>query len=123
MQYCVRLVFVCKRLPQSLACEPLMQQYLPQLCGMFRTWYLVLSSVGYPFCQALSFLLLGSFVVALLVLVGASVPISAPMVLEGDHVIWILWLVAPILATSFLASPADGSVMKRTPEKNDPKAS
>ncbi|CAN0170061.1 unnamed protein product, partial [Ectocarpus sp. 4 AP-2014] len=29
--------------------------------------------------------------------------------------------VAPLLATSFLASPSDGSLMKRTPEKNDPK--
>lgn len=32
-------------------------------------------------------------------------------------------MVAPLLATSFLASAADGSLMKRTPEKNDPKAS
>lgn len=29
--------------------------------------------------------------------------------------------VAPLLATSFLASPSDSSLMKRTPEKNDPK--
>lgn len=42
--------------------------------------------------QALSFLLLGSFGVSLLVLVSASVPISEPMVLGGDHLIWILWL-------------------------------
>lgn len=73
--------------------------------------------------QALSFMLLGSFGVALLVLVAACVPISDPMILGGDHLIWILWLVAPLLATSFLASPSDGSLMKRTPEKNDPKAS
>ncbi|CAM9208539.1 unnamed protein product, partial [Ectocarpus fasciculatus] len=73
--------------------------------------------------QALSFLLLGSFAVALLVLVAAAVPISEPMVLGGGHLIWSLWLVAPLLATSFLASPSDGSLMKRTPEKNDPKAS
>ncbi|CAB1120292.1 unnamed protein product [Ectocarpus sp. CCAP 1310/34] len=71
--------------------------------------------------QALSFLLLGSFAVALLVLVAAAVPISEPMVLRGGHLIWSLWLVAPLLATSFLASPSDGSLMKRTPEKNDPK--
>lgn len=45
--------------------------------------------------QALSFLLLGSFGVSLLVLVSASVPISEPMVLGGDHLIWILWLVIP----------------------------
>lgn len=43
--------------------------------------------------QALSFLLLGSFGVSLLVLLSASVPISEPMVLGGDHLIWILWLV------------------------------
>lgn len=43
--------------------------------------------------QALSFLLLGSFGVALLVLASASVPISEPMILRGDHLIWILWLV------------------------------
>lgn len=41
----------------------------------------------------MSFLLLGSFGVALLILVAASVPISEPMVLRGDHLIWILWLV------------------------------
>lgn len=75
-----------------------------------------------PCPQALSFLLLGSFTVALLVLVAATLPISDPLILGGDHLIWILWLVAPLLATSFLASPADGSLMKRTPEKNDPKA-
>lgn len=68
-------------------------------------------------------MLLGSFGVALLVLVAACVPISEPMILGGDHLIWILWLVAPLLATSFLASPSDGSLMKRTPEKNDPKVS
>ena len=73
--------------------------------------------------QALSFMLLGSFGVALLVLAAACVPISDPMILGGDHLIWILWLVAPLLATSFLASPSDGLLMKRTPEKNDPKAS
>lgn len=73
--------------------------------------------------QALSFLLLASFTVALLILFSAALPISHPMTLGGDHLIWILWVVAPLLATSFLASPADGSLMKRTPEKNDPKVS
>ncbi|CAM9908187.1 unnamed protein product, partial [Sphacelaria rigidula] len=71
--------------------------------------------------QALSFLLMASFTVALLILFSAALPISHPMTLGGDHLIWILWVVAPLLATSFLASPADGSLMKRTPEKNDPK--
>lgn len=82
-------------------------------------WAMILSRVWYS--QALSFLLMGSFAVALLVLISASIPISDPMILRGDHLIWILWLVAPLLATSILAAPADSSLMKRTPEKNDPK--
>ncbi|CAM9109976.1 unnamed protein product [Choristocarpus tenellus] len=87
------------------------------LVGMLREGRRLLDNIY----QALSFILMTSFTMALLLVLGVALPVSHPPTFAGDHILWMLWVVAPSLSISFLASAADGGLMRRTPEKNDPK--
>ncbi|CAM9177415.1 unnamed protein product [Discosporangium mesarthrocarpum] len=87
------------------------------LIGLIREGRRLLDNIY----QALSFMCMVSFTVALLIVLGAALPVSHPLMLGGDHILWVLWIVAPLLAMSFLVSGAEAGLMRRTPEKNDPK--
>lgn len=41
-----------------------------------------------------------------------------PPILAGYHVLWIMWIICPILALSFLVNPAEDNVMASMPGKN-----
>lgn len=65
-------------------------------------------------------LLAGSQAAAAVVVIAASV-VSLPPVFTTVHVLWVSWVLVPMLSLAVLAAPADGTLMsdKRIPPKNE----
>jgi hypothetical protein len=73
------------------------------LCNVYQ-----IACLGYVVC----------FTTALLMVLGRMIPIPLPPTLDGLAILWILWVVIPLLGLPLLDSPADSGVLTRCPRKN-----
>lgn len=58
------------------------------------------------------------FTAALMLLLGTCIPVSHMVVLDGYGIIWLVWVVMPLLTLPFLDSPSDANILTRCPRKN-----
>jgi len=58
------------------------------------------------------------FTSALVLVVGTCVPAPQMIPLDGYAIIWIVWVVVPMLTLPFLDAPSDANVLTRCPRKN-----
>ncbi|CAM9295439.1 unnamed protein product, partial [Chrysoparadoxa australica] len=72
--------------------------------------------------QVMALAVCSAFGLSLLILLSSALPFTVAAYVHGIHIMWMLWVIIPILSFPLLAAAADASVGKGHPEKNSLKS-